>query len=350
MDRSYIHPPTQVIREYWTEGVSLLEMGHFKTIQYERLPHTTPDLDVAVAAFVRDLGQDIASLCEEQQAIKVWLLLYVRYESANPEEQDPPKNFVAKLLVKSTDFYFCPPDIYNYNIIQSPYKAGIELLGTRLLERNAKFIRDQSGLVLTDIIKLNLNCAPYRPLVGSQYVPLPNFLQRKKAIVNITNSDNRCFGYSMLAFFLPNLTHKNRASNYTEEMFMQFKLDTVEYPVSPLKMNEMEQHLQTNINLFSFFDDEGRARYPMYVSRSDFPRSVDLLYWNGHYAWIKNFGALFADLTKHNGRLFWCRRCLGHFRSENEQIRHAQLCTRSDFTSILHVLPSPDTIVKFRYV
>lgn len=70
---------------------------------------------------------------------------------------------------------------------------------------------------------------------------------------------------------------------------MQFKLDTVEYPVSPLQMNEMEQHLQTNIHLFSFFDDEGRARYLMYVSRSDFPRSVDLLYWHGHYAWIKNF-------------------------------------------------------------
>ena len=95
-----------------------------------------------------------------------------------------------------------PPEIYGSDINKSLYKQVIKMLGALLLESYAKFIRDQSGLVLTDIIKLNLNCAPYRPLAGSHYLPLPPFLTLKKAIVNVNNKDDRCFCYALLAFFL----------------------------------------------------------------------------------------------------------------------------------------------------
>lgn len=125
------------------------------------MPHPSPDLDAAVSALVRDLGHDIAQLCEEQHAIKVWILLYVRDKSVNPEKLGSPKNLIAKLFVKSTDFYYCRPDIYHYNIMNRLYNTNIELLGTQLFERNGKFIRDQSFLSLTDKIKLHLNCALY---------------------------------------------------------------------------------------------------------------------------------------------------------------------------------------------
>ena len=37
----------------------------------------------------------------------------------------------------------------------------------------------------------------------------------------------------------------------------------------------------------------------------------------------------------------FCLRCLGHFLSKEVLARHKELCTRKDFMSVLHVLPTP---------
>ena len=55
-----------------------------------------------------------------------------------------------------------------------------------------------------------------------------------------------------------------------------------------------------NINVFSFFDDEGRARYPMVISRKYYDREANLLYWKEHYAPITSIPRLFSDITKHD--------------------------------------------------
>ena len=39
--------------------------------------------------------------------------------------------------------------------------------------------------------------------------------------------------------------------------------------MSPNDMNFYEYQLQMNINVFSFFDDEGKARYPLVISRKN---------------------------------------------------------------------------------
>ena len=96
-----------------------------------------------------------------------------------------------------------------------------------------------------------------------------------------------------------------------------------------------------NINVFSFFDDEGRARHPLVISRKNYERVANLLYWKEHYAPITSIPRLFADITKHNPQKHFCLRCLGHFSSEEVFARHNELCTQDDFMSVLYVLPSP---------
>ena len=39
-----------------------------------------------------------------------------------------------------------------------------------------------------------------------------------------------------------------------------------------------------NIKVFFFFDDEGRARPPLVISRKNYERVANLLFWNEHYA------------------------------------------------------------------
>ena len=52
---------------------------------------------------------------------------------------------------------------------------------------------------------LDLTIAQYTPVKGSSYIPLPSKLKTKKAIINIKNSDNKCFMWSVLAFHVDRL-------------------------------------------------------------------------------------------------------------------------------------------------
>ena len=124
-------------------------------------------------------------------------------------------------------------------------------------------------------------------------------------------------------------------------MFQRHHLDTLPYPISPNNVNLYEDQLQININVFSFFDDEGRARHPLVISRKNYERVANLLYWKNHYAPISSISRLFSDITNIKNQKHFCLRCLGHFSSEEVLARHKELCTRDDFMSVLHVLPVP---------
>ena len=44
---------------------------------------------------------------------------------------------------------------------------------------------------------LFLNIAKYEPLKGSSYIPLPEVLAHKKAIINVKNQDQECLRWAL---------------------------------------------------------------------------------------------------------------------------------------------------------
>ena len=98
--------------------------------------------------------------------------------------------------------------------------------------------------------------------------------------------------------------------NYTDIKLERNNLDDIPYPNKPSDVSNYENLLQTNINVFSFFDDKGKARYPMFISRKNYAMGANLLYWNEHYAPIKNIDRLFSDITKQHPRKYFCLQCL----------------------------------------
>ena len=77
---------------------------------------------------------------------------------------------------------------------------------------------------------------------------------------------------------------------------------------------------------------------------------IDLLYWNNHYAWITDFDRMMFDITKSRTRKVICRKCFGHFRTQELFRRHQLFCSRPDFTSTIFTLPPPGTLLKFKNV
>ena len=208
--------------------------------------------------------------------------MFVLYESANPLDEHF-KHFDAHLPVAHSIFLHYQPEYYANR--SSPYYLDIQRLAQRPLEANAKFIRVNSGLVLSEIYSLNLNVARFAPYSGSAYTPLPKFLQNKKAIVTVQNDYNRCFGYAIASALHPiqHGNHPTRPKNYLQ-YFEQDRLNDIEYPVNPVDISQLEKRLNLSINLYSYFDDFGKARHPMYISRHNSSIQIDLLYFNGHYA------------------------------------------------------------------
>ena len=61
-------------------------------------------------------------------------------------------------------------------------------------------------------------------------------------------------------------------------MFQRHHLEILSYPISPNDVHLYEDQLQMNINVFSFFNDEGRARHPLVISRTNHEQVANLQY------------------------------------------------------------------------
>ena len=88
----------------------------------------------------------------------------------------------------------------------------------------------------------------------------------------------------------------------------------IQNPVEVGDIPSIEDRLGVGINIYSFIDADVKGRYPLYATNT-FERMIDPLYWDQHYAWIKNVRPFMADLSR-NHTLHWCRSCLGHFDTE----------------------------------
>ena len=62
---------------------------------------------------------------------------------------------------------------------------------------------------------------------------------------------------------------RNRPPDY-DDHFVTKNLHRIHYPVEPNDVPALEVTLKTNISVFSFYDDEGKARWPLYVSEKQY--------------------------------------------------------------------------------
>ena len=298
---------------YWVNPTEITIPRHFRIVQFKPSAEVLNyDLDAALRALARDISPKIVEIAEQLKCLKIWPSLHVRYETADPFSPDQ-KRIEAYIRVRSLVFE-------RWMSAEGPaYKNQMEKFANGLQQSNVKFIRDKSGLILAEIYSFNLNIIRYNPVAGAGWIKLPKFLINKKAIINIKNSDNRCFGYAVAAALHTAARNPNRPYQYLQ-YFAAEGLNNLDYPVNPIQMNEMEERLNISINVFSFYDDMGRARYPLYVSRKTSDREIDLFYWERndkcHYAPITDLSMLFADLNKNQHHRYFCKRCLCNFTLE----------------------------------
>lgn len=203
-----------------------------------------------------------------------------------------------------------------------------------LISKVDDVIMQGSGFTLSSISELSVQINKVDPINGSSYIPLPDFLKAKKAIVNVKNNDQFCFKWSVLSALYPVIKNADRINKYKKHM-NALNLAGVEFPVSLNQIKKFEKNNPTiSINVY-YFDKSLKKVLPLRLTSNVCEKHIHLLLLTKneqrHYCWIKNLGRLItSQITKNKNKHFYCDRCLNHFRNIHKLTVHKKDCSNQN--------------------
>ena len=204
--------PNNFYYEETTAYGSRLRQGTYTPIDEDLGKNLLEFLD----KFKDELTLIIPPLLQTQKGLKIWVVIKVEY--IHPTK--PSKMIPAILHSK-------------YHTIQNEelMDGEITIIFNEILSRNAGFQQEKSGLVLAQILSAELSISKYVPSVpithGGSFVELPKFILHKKCIINVHNTDNRCFGYSILSALHTPKFHPERLYHYKESLWTEHRLNQI---------------------------------------------------------------------------------------------------------------------------
>ena len=187
--------------------------------------------------------------------------------------------------------------------------------------------------------KLEIHTVGYNPTKGSSYIPLPDWITNKKAIVNIQNKDEKCFLWSVLRYLHPREKDEHRLTGLKE---YEHSLNTKGITF-PMKLKDINKFEKLNpdipgINVFSV--NENKKFYPLRMAQKDCINTIDLFLYEedgvSHYSLIKNFNRLIKTqkTSSKNGKIFICKKCFTHYTKEELLQKHILYCSNNETVSV----------------
>ena len=172
---------------------------------------------------------------------------------------------------------------------------------------------------------MNIHVVNYNPLKGSSYIPLPAKLANKKAVINIQNTDQKCFMWSVLASLISSKKDPQRVIHCVQHVD-QLDFTGIAFPVRICDVPKFEKRNCIFINVFGY---EGRI-YPLHLTKERRVRHIDLLLIQRgegqHNCCIRNFNRLMGDQNDDNNQYFYCHYCLHGFTKRCLLKRHVLYC------------------------
>ena len=147
-----------------------------------------------VLQFFIDNNDTLISLLHDtlssNKGIKWFLTLYVKFVKYN----------------QNNEAVYAEPTFRSVNLQLTngaEIKEQLAKAHQKIYNSYQNFERDGSGWSIDKILKMEVNTVEYIPLAGSSFIPLPPKIAKKKAILNIQNTDQKCFLWSVLAILHP---------------------------------------------------------------------------------------------------------------------------------------------------
>ena len=203
-----------------------------------------------------------------------------------------------------------------------------------------------SRFVFDEFLYLDVNFHQLNLMRGSYYLPLPDWLERKKAIVNPHNDDEKCFKWSVIAAEKVGMKDPQRVSNLRKFMD-NYDWSGLEFPVSIKDIGKFEIRNNISVNVLAV---EGRDIYIHRKGRR-MDREINLLMASedgiNHFTAIKSLSRLLkSSNTKHKCKQHFCMNCLQGFKQESRRDQHQVYC--EDDESVRVEMPKQGSAVEFK--
>ena len=163
---------------------------------------------------------------------------------------------------------------------------------------------------------------------GSSYLLLPDWLARKKAIINPQNDDEECFNWAVIAAENFNEISKNpqRISNL-RKFADNYDWSGLKFPVAIKDINVFEMNNDISVNVLLVENKD------IYICRKGIRRDHEinllLISEDGklHYSAIKSLSRLLSSSnSKHKRTQYFCNNCLQGFTQESSRDEHQVYC------------------------
>ena len=200
----------------------------------------------------------------------------------------------------------------------------------KLMSHLETFNKKGSNWLFDQVMNVEVNMAlvPIAGGGGPRFV-LPKKLQDSHAIVNVQNTDNKCFLYAVLTIlhYEEVKRQKFRPSAY-EGWLNDFNLLDINFPMTIKDIAKFERQNDIKINLHVY--DKGLQGLRYNNSRFVGSKTVNLLLvivdGVGHYCAIPKLSRLYYSTFSSN-HMFLCERCTQKFSSKDRLNRHYEFCS-----------------------
>ena len=204
---------------------------------------------------------------------------------------------------------------------------------------NSRFVSDEFLYLDDNFHQLNLTR-------GSSYLPLPDWLARKKAIVNPHNDDEECFKWSVIAAEKEGMKDPQRVSNLRKFMD-NYDWSGLDFPVSIKDIGKFETRNNISVNVLAV---EGRDIY-IHRKGQRMGREINLLMVSKdgirHYTAIKSLSRLLSSKNSNTKcKQHFCMNCFQSFTQELSRDQHQVYC--EDNESVRVEMPKQGSTVELK--
>ncbi|KAB0792615.1 hypothetical protein PPYR_11269 [Photinus pyralis] len=273
-----------------------------------------------VKSFMEDVKNKVLKVCNKQ--LQTYPSLKTNFELFGMyllEEKVEIKSFQTK---------------YAITTLGTNLEEYVEQVVEILSRKESEFQGRDSGWVLVDLLYLECNFLQFNPIKASSYIDLPPSLKRRKAIINVDNNDQMCFGWTLASALIHPTGKPQRKESYPDILKI-FNWDGIQFPVPLSSIPTFEANnpkISVNVYGIECVYKDGKQEIqvigPLYYSKSKKINHVNMLLisnkaGNTHYTYINNFSRLVSkQISQRNGATHFCDGCINYFRTEQQLKKH----------------------------
>jgi len=202
-----------------------------------------------VKAFLSDakemLISQLALILQDKNALKVNTVLALNYEIEKPSDNS--------VEVETKYFSEGSFEVLQSSDLNQLFKENFD----HFIEDVEEAELNGSGWKLHEILHLEIQINDYIPLQGgnSSFVEMPSWILKTHSVVNVKNSDNFCFIWSVLSCLYKASNHVDRVSQYKKHVD-KLNCSGITSPITWEKIKFFEKQNALKINIYGIENDD----------------------------------------------------------------------------------------------